>query len=191
VAYTIPSNCKVGFTGYCLGQKVHDSTGDSSDVRWFELPDGRVVASAIVHGNPPAALRPGRCNHDRPAPRSLRFTVDATSQPGSVTVHADGSEVDIVGFSVAYPSSPHSWHQVAFTDATAGAVTATWKVAGVPRRAEDVLLVGAACLGGDGPTPVVAAKTLRQKDLTVLPQPPILTAQELSEAAQLACQYPG
>ena len=41
VLSTIPTGCTVGFTGYCLGQKVADATAGTPDVRWFRFAPPR------------------------------------------------------------------------------------------------------------------------------------------------------
>jgi hypothetical protein len=195
VLYTIPSGCKVGFTGFCVGEKVHDTTGGTPDIRWFRLPDGNVVSSAVVHGNPGPNLRPSRCRDDRPLPQSVTLAVTADAgQPLSLKLDATGAEIDIVGFTASYPvqpgQAPGRWHQIAFTEA-AGPIAGfhtTWKVQ-KPDQGQTIV-AAAVCLGGDGPTSVAAVRTVQMDNLTVLPQPPALTAQDIDAATRSACQYP-
>ena len=70
---TIPAGCRIGLVGYCVGEKVHDYTGGTPDVRWFKAAGGGVLASGIVHGNPPAGLAPARCADDVPGPSAVRL----------------------------------------------------------------------------------------------------------------------
>jgi hypothetical protein len=195
VLYTIPSGCKVGFAGFCVGEKVHDTTGGTPDIRWFRLADGNVVSSAVVHGNPGPKERPSRCRDDRPVPGSVTLAAaPEAGTPLNLKLDAAGGDVDIVGFTASYPfqpgGSPTRWHQIAFTEAAgpgAGFHTG-WKV---DRPGDGHVIVAAAvCLGGDGPTTVAAARTVQMNNLTVLPQPPTLTAQEMDAATRSACQYP-
>jgi hypothetical protein len=195
VLFTIPANCTVGFTGYCVGDKVHDSTGGIPDVRWFRLADGNVVASAVIHGNPPVTLKPSACRHDRPGPTAIALSVAADgARPPGVTLHATGTGLDLVGFSVGYTtpaeSGPRRWHAVGFTDSAATAFGTPWK-ADQPAARGQFLVAAAACFGGDGPTGLVDVRTVQDKTFTVLPDRPALSAQELSDAARSACQYPG
>jgi hypothetical protein len=195
VLYTIPSGCKVGFAGFCVGEKVHDTTGGTPDIRWFRLEDGNVVSSAVVHGNPGPKVRPSRCRDDRPVPQSVTLAAAPdTGKPPNLKLDAAGSDVDIVGFTASYPfepgGSPTRWHQIAFTEAAgpgAGFHT-TWKVE-KPGQGQ-VIVAAAVCLGGDGPTTVAAVRTVQMNNLTVLPQPAALNAQEMDAAAKSACQYP-
>lgn len=196
VLYTIPSGCKVEFTGFCVGEKVHDTTGGTPDIRWFRLADGNVVSSAVVHGNPGPKVRPSRCRDDRSVPQSVALAVTADAgKPPSLTLEATGAAVDIVGFTASYPfepgGSPSRWHQIALTEAAgpgAGFHT-TWKVE-KPDQGQ-AIVAAAVCLGGDGPTQVAAVRTVQMNNLTVLPQPPTLSPQEVEAATRSACQYPG
>jgi len=192
--FTIPGNCTVGFTGYCLGQKVHDSTGGTPDIRWFKLDDDRVVASAVIHGNPPPGLAPTRCQDDRAGPDGIALSV--TGAAAGLTLVAQGRNVDIVGFTVSYPSAPdrpdpRRWHQVGLTEATGSQFRTVLKVGQLDDTvAGPVVIVAAACLGGDGPTPVVDVTAVRLGDPPVPLQRPALTAAELTSATGSACRYP-
>jgi hypothetical protein len=195
VLFTIPTNCTVGFTGYCIGDKVHDATGGIPDIRWFTLPDGNVVSSAVIHGNPPVTLRPSTCRHDRPGPTAIALSITADGrQPVGVTLHAAGTGLDMVGFTVGYTTpgdpGPRRWHEIGFTDSAATAFATPWK-ADQPAAHGIYLVAAAACFGGDGPTGLVDVRTVQDKTFTVLPDRPALSAQELSDAARSACQYPG
>jgi hypothetical protein len=199
VVFTIPVNCTVGFDGFCLGQKVHDSTGSAPDLRWFKLGDGNVVSSAVIHGNPPTALKPSRCDHDRPGPDAVTLSVSLDpAQPGGLTLEANGSNVDLVGFAASYaPASDQTsgrrWHQVAFTE-TIGSRSSTvlrGDQLGNVRPDGQVVVAAAACLGGEGPTDVVDVKAVRTDSPTGPGQPVTLDQRDIDAAARSACQYPG
>ncbi|MFF5288645.1 helix-turn-helix domain-containing protein [Paractinoplanes globisporus] len=189
VTKTIPSGCTVGFVGYCLGEKIHDTTGGTPDVRWFKLPDSEVVASGIVHGNPPPGLAPSRCTDDHPGPQAIALAVNGT---GTLRLIATGTRLDIVGFAALFDPdgdqpAERRWRQVGFTEETADhpGFTARWKA--VPSQdGKPVLLAAAACVGGDGPTPVVSARTVSG---TAFPATALSTADQTSAAAA-ACSYP-
>jgi hypothetical protein len=198
VTSTIASGCTVDFVGLCLGEKVHDNTGGSPDVRWFIRPDGQVITSGIIHGNPPPGLAPARCTEDHPAPGAVRLAV--TPDPvaaGTVLLSADGTALDIVGFAVlSDPGTdqpgPRRWRQIGLTEqiAAGSGFSVPWKADGVVTGGSAMVFAAAACLGGDGPTEVVDART--SGGGTFGPQfPPVaLSAGERAVAAQAACRYP-
>jgi hypothetical protein len=188
VLRTVPSNCTLGFTGYCLGAKTRDATSGTPDIRWFILPDGNVVPSAIVHGNPPANLAPGRCRNDRPGPGSISLVVAAdAAKPGGLVVTATGSNLEIVGFAVRHGAG--QWRQVSLSGGAE--FTGAWHPAqstGV-LASEPVTIVAAACLGGGGPTGIVDARAASAVDPAAARQPS-LAPPEVTAAARSACQYP-
>jgi hypothetical protein len=197
VTETIPSGCTVGFVGLCLGEKIHDNTGGSPDIRWFKLPDGEVVASGIVHGNPPPDLAPSRCPDDHPGPAAIALTVAADSAaPDTIKLSARGARLDIVGFAALYEPAadqpaPRRWRQIGFTEQAVNPpdFNLTWKLAGVAAgtRHDPVLIAAVACLGGDGPTGTVDARTSEPGPGFA---PVSLTAAQSASAAAAACSYP-
>jgi hypothetical protein len=186
---TIPAGCTVGFVGFCLGEKIHDTTGGTPDVRWFELPGGGVITSGTVHGNPPAGLAPTRCADDRPGPAEVRLTVGADPDlPGALRLSAAGTRLDIVGFAALYgPDSPRRWRQVGFTEESVArpGFRVPWKLEPSAAGSDPVLIVAAACLGGDGPTAVVDARSTAPRGPEV-----VLGAADRTAAALAACAYP-
>ncbi|WP_283843887.1 hypothetical protein [Kitasatospora humi] len=100
---TIPAGCQLHFTGYCLGDVIYDSHGGSVDMRWFELYGGGVIASAIIHGNPPDAMAPSHCPADRPMPDRISLgMVRNANTSDTVQLRADGTNLGIVGFAARY-----------------------------------------------------------------------------------------
>lgn len=198
IAETIPSGCTVGFVGYCLGEKIHDNTGGSPDIRWFKLPDGDVIASGIIHGNPPAGLAPVRCADDQPGPSAIALTVAVDrAVPGTLHLTASGTRLDIVGFAALYQrddgqSAELRWRQIGFTEETADRPSfgVPWKLDGATAGTEPVLIAAAGCLGGDGPTGVVAARAAGPGQLGPRFPPAELTDQQRAAAASAACSYP-
>lgn len=188
VLRTVPSNCTLGFTGYCLGAKTRDATSGTPDIRWFILEDGNVVPSAIVHGNPAANLAPSRCRNDRPGPESisLALTADA-AKPGGLVVTATGSNLEIVGFAVRHAGT--AWRQLSLSGGAE--FTGAWHPAQSPGApaSEPVTIVAVACLGGGGPTGIVDAKAASTVDPSAARQPS-LAPREVTAAARSACQYP-
>jgi hypothetical protein len=186
---TIPAGCTVGFVGYCLGEKIHDTTGGTPDVRWFELPGGGVITSGSLHGNPPAGLAPSHCSDDRPGPAAVHLTVGADPDlPGALRLSATGSRLDIVGFAALYgPDSPRRWRQVGFTEESVArpGFQVPWKLEPSAAGPDPVLVVAAACLGGDGPTAVVDARSTASGDPKV-----VLESADRVAAAAAACTYP-
>jgi hypothetical protein len=186
---TIPASCTVGFVGYCLGEKIHDTTGGTPDVRWFELPGGGVITSGSLHGNPPPGLAPSRCPDDRPGPGAVHLTIDADPDlPGALRLSATGTHLDIVGFAALYgPDAPRRWRQVGFTEESVAqpGFRVPWKLEPSAAGPDPVLIVAAACVGGDGPTAVVDARSTAPGDPRVA-----LDAADRVAAAAAACAYP-
>ncbi|HET9170952.1 MAG TPA: hypothetical protein VFN97_16060 [Actinospica sp.] len=192
----IPSGCTLRFSGYCLGDVVKDTTADTPDLRWFILPGEGVVASAIVHGNPPAGQPPRQCPDSVPGPSSITLAVSAAdSGDGVVGLRAAGGNLWIVGFAAYYPTGPgdggpSAWHQLALTESAGGSFAASLRI---PSAADtpppDIPVVAVACLGGDGPTGVVATGSLPAGRPSAL-RPQALDDAMLAAAEQAACQYP-
>jgi len=179
---TVPSHCTLGFTGFCLGAKMRDATSKTPDIRWFILTDGTVVPSAVIHGNPPAKLRPSLCRNARPGPGAISLEVAADSaKPGAILARASGQNVDIVGFAARQATGQTGWRQIGLSE---GALfRATWQPARPTGPLSAITVVAVACLGGGSPTDVT--------DVRALPSGrPSLSTQELAAAARSACQYP-
>lgn len=194
VLRTIPAGCDVGFTGFCLGDTVFDMTGGTDDTRWFTLSGGGVVASAVVHGNPPAALTPSACPDDIPAPDEIALAADPQPPAGGVRLRATGRHLRIVGYAARYTdaSGDLGWHQLGFVGSRSPAFEATWqpgRLPNPPRRGAPVTIAAVACLGGDGPTGVVAAGAFRWDGSGPVTDTPLAPATRAA-AARTACHYP-
>jgi hypothetical protein len=190
----IPAGCTVGFSGYCLGDVVTDATAGTPDMRWFIIPGVGEVASGVVHGDPPARLTAQPCPQGVPAPAAISLGVGETGTGGGVVeLTATGSRLWIVGFAAYYATpagQPPGWHQFGFGDVQTGGV-----FSGDPLRLDTgsaaVPVVAVACVGGDGPTSVVAAGAVRASAPQTLLAPPKQSAASLAAAKKAACQYPG
>lgn len=184
--YAVPAGCKIGLTGYCLGEPITDATAGTPDVRWFMVAGGGVVASAVVHGNPPAGTGVSRCPGDRPAPSAITLAVSTDqAEPGRVTLNARGSGVDVVGYAANYADgqgSP-SWHQIGLTGPDDEGFAMFWRIDRLPAGAKPIV-AAAACLGGEGPTAAVDLRTF-PANRTASP-----TAAQRTAAAGAACLYP-
>lgn len=196
VRMRIPAGCSVGFSGYCLGDVVMDETADTPDMRWFIIPGYGEVSSAIVHGDPPSSLTARPCPDDVPNPASISLAVAPSGTGGGVVeLSATGSQLWIVGFAAYYGDAGSTtaprWHQFGFGDEQSAGVfsSSPLRLDGV--SAASVPVVAVACVGGDGPTRVVATGAVRPSaPRTLLPlaaQP----AAQLAEAERTACEYPG
>ncbi|MBR7825051.1 helix-turn-helix domain-containing protein [Actinospica sp. MGRD01-02] len=192
----IPSGCTLRFSGYCLGDVVKDTTADTPDLRWFILPGEGEVASAVVHGNPPPGLPPRPCPDNVPGPSSITLTLSAAdSGDGFVGLRAAGGNLWIVGFAAYYATGPGGgptgWHQLALTESAGGSFDAALRIpyAAAAPPAPTIPVVAVACLGGDGPTGVVAAGSLPADRPAALRPAPLGTSM-LAAAEQTACQYP-
>jgi transcriptional regulator with XRE-family HTH domain len=171
----VPAGCTIGLVGYCLGETIVDETAHTPDVRWFVVDGGGVVASAIVHGNPPAGLSPGRCPGDHPLPTDI--TLGMAGGPDRVTLTAAGRDVDVVGYAAYYVDNDgeKGWHQIGLTGPGSGDFAMRWNL---PAGVEPVL-AAAACLGGEGSTGVVDLRGTGGAN-------PVNKA----AAAKVACLYP-
>ncbi|MWA02851.1 hypothetical protein F8568_021220 [Actinomadura sp. LD22] len=196
---TVPAGCVIGFTGFCIGDKVTDRTAGIPDSRWFVLPDGRVVASAVVHGNPPTHLAPSGCAGAHPAPKKLSLKAIGEPSPDSrVVLTAAGSDVQIVGFAAYYAADPASpelrlWHQIGMTGDTTTSLSVTWRPDRLPapvRPGDRVPVAAVACYGGGAPAEAAAVASLR------LPGPHAAAALAApsptvdASAREAACKYP-
>ncbi|MBO2457981.1 helix-turn-helix domain-containing protein [Actinomadura violacea] len=196
---TYPAGCVLGFTGFCIGAKVTDRTAGIPDTRWFILPDGHVVASAAVHGNPPARLAPSACAGARPAPERLSLKAAGAPSPDPrVVLTAAGPNVQIVGFAAYYAADPASpelrlWHQIGMIGQATPSLSVTWRPDRLPaplRGGDRVLVAAVACLGGGDSGYAASVASLR------LPAPragaslasPSTTVDQ--SARQAACKYP-
>lgn len=196
----LPPGCTVGFSGYCLGDVVRDETAGTPDMRWFIVPGGGVVSSAIVHGDPPADLRPQACPDDVPGPASISLAVspDGTGD-GVVQLVAGGTRLWIVGFAAYYssgaPGDVARWHQLELTDGNSMAAlsfSATLRISPSTRGLSDpseIPVVAAACFGGNGPSTVATAGAVRRSAPSIL-VPMSQPASMLSAAESAACAYP-
>ncbi len=106
--------CSIALEGYCFGQTVADAWLDTPDDRWFILPDGHYVASAVVFGNPPPDLTAQHCAGGRGAPQLGAVTI--TGVPGQVTLHVKGRDLPLVG--VAALGSGTAWTHSALAPVT-------------------------------------------------------------------------
>ena len=199
VRFRIPAGCGVGFSGYCLGDVVMDETADTPDMRWFIIPGVGEVASAIVHGDPPASLTAQPCPNDVPGPAAISLAVARTGTGGGVVeLTATGSRLWIVGFAAYYADAgsgtPARWHQFGFgQNQSPGAFSSS------PLRLDDlagpgtesVPVVAVACVGGDGPTSVLAGGAVRPAAPQTLLPLPAQSAASRDAAEQAACEYPG
>ncbi|WP_208024277.1 helix-turn-helix domain-containing protein [Amycolatopsis pithecellobii] len=190
VSRTVPAGCTVTFAGYCLGDTVMDETSGTPDTRWFILPGGDVMASGVVHGNPPHTLGPSSCAGNVAPPTAIQLTV---SQNGTeLRLQASGQGIKIVGFTAlrTNDSDGPRWRQLAFT--AAPAFETHWqpdRSPTAPAPQQSITIAAVACLGGDGPTTVIDARTLQPDD----PEhgtPTTLSATALDAATRSACQYP-
>jgi hypothetical protein len=215
VLRTIPTNCTVGFTGFCVGQKISDSTASLPDVRWFKVAGGGVVSSAVVHGNPPQSVKPSSCTDGRPPPSRIVLSVGPDpATPGGLTFDATGDGLDLVGFAASSSADrpradgTRPWRQITLVETKDARASATKRLdeltaaaaspstgGGAPgTAAATVIVVAGACFGGDGPTGLVDAKEVRPADPAgrgpAVSDAPALSAPDHAAAARSACQYP-
>ncbi|NMO49796.1 helix-turn-helix transcriptional regulator [Actinoplanes sp. TBRC 11911] len=171
----VPAGCTIGLVGFCIGEMITDDTAGTPDVRWFRVDGGGVVASAIVHGNPPDGTAVSRCPGDRPGPAAITLRTAAAAGTDAVTLTATGRGVQVVGYAAYYADDGEaaSWHQIALT--RTGLAVRWDRPAGVTP-----VLAAAACLGGEAPTGVLdlAGDTSR------------LAVNQRTAAGRVACLYP-
>ena len=192
----LPAGCTVRFSGFCLGDVVHDTTADAPDMRWFILPGQGEVASAVVHGNPPPGMGPQPCPDSVPGPTSITMSVSAAGSGGGVVgLQATGGGLWIVGFAAYYGSAtdgaPAQWHQLDMAAAAAdGSFGARLRPASATAPGPaGIPVIAVACLGGDAPTGVAATGAVLPGRPAVLTPHPLGGAM-LTAAEQEACRYP-
>ncbi|WP_435204780.1 helix-turn-helix domain-containing protein [Micromonospora sp. bgisy143] len=198
ILYTIPPGCVLGLTGYCLGERINDSTSQTPDIRWFTLADGGLIASGVVHGNPPTGLEPSRCRGDRPGPATIALAIapDGTG-PGGWRLSATGTHVEIVGFAAYYADDPalpteRRWHQIGMTGLAAPPFDLTWKpdhLSVRPGTTAEIPVAAVACLGGGAPTDVLDVRMARPDGSSTAEVLPLPADQRLA-ARRTACLYP-
>jgi hypothetical protein len=210
VVRTIQPFCQLQFDGYCLGDVVADAFGGTPDMRWFEVSGGGEVSSAVIHGNPPAGLKPSKCPDSVPEPSSIALSVTGSADsPGAFELHATGVHVWIVGFATVpddrsggpVPASA-KWQQIGMVGSTTTGFSLAWSArpsdpaqagaAGQPAAttpADHVPIVAVACYGGQGATDVMDPESVSTSDpssTTAL----TLTPAQRAAAADAACSYP-
>ncbi|MFY1619426.1 helix-turn-helix domain-containing protein [Micromonospora sp. WMMD736] len=198
IRYTIPPGCVLGLTGYCLGERINDSTSQTPDIRWFTLADGGLIASGVVHGNPPPGLEPSRCRGDRPGPAAIALAIapDVTG-PGGWRLSATGTHVEIVGFAAYYADDPalpteRRWHQIGMTGLAAPPFDLVWKPDHPlvqPGSTAEIPVAAVACLGGGAPTDVIDVRVARPDGSSTAEALPLPADQKLA-ARRTACVYP-
>lgn len=192
VRLRIPANCSIPLSGYCLGDVVMDQTAGTPDMRWFIIPGVGEVSSGIVHGNPPASLNPQACPDDVPGPTSIALALVPSTSGGVIALSATGSRLGIVGFAAYYASQGSStadWHPLGF-GATATAGTFSSRPLRIGAFTSPIPVVAAACLGGDGPTSVIASGAVQPGTPQTLRAMSTTDTASTARAAQAACAYP-
>ena len=195
VRLRVPAGCEIGFSGYCIGDVVKDETAGTPDMRWFIIPNGGgEVASAIVHGDPPSSLGPQPCPDAVPGPASISLAVSPNGTGGDmVELTASGSRLWIVGFAAYYASQgsgTEAWHQLGFGDTQDQGTFASSPLR-LDGATSPVPVVAVACLGGQGPTGVVATGAISPAAPRAVQPMPAQYAASLPRAEQAACAYPG
>lgn len=200
----LPAQCELSFSGYCLGQSLRDQRSGSPDMRWFKLADGSgVVASAIIHGNPPPNLSPSECPNDAPPPAVVQLHIAAApGARGTEMLSASGIDAPIVGYAAYYSERQEAdiqapaWHEIALNDRSyepqpewhlADVSAAISSLTGTP--AGTVPVIAVACYGGGAPTQIFDAAAIRlaAPEQTMAVQ---LTPPDLAQAERAACAYP-
>ncbi|MFI6759074.1 helix-turn-helix domain-containing protein [Micromonospora sp. NPDC050417] len=198
ILYTIPPGCVIGLTGYCLGERITDSTSQTPDIRWFTLADGGLIASGVVHGNPPVGLEPSRCAGDRPGPAAIAIAIapDVTG-PGRWRLSATGTHLEIVGFAAYYAADPalpdeRRWHQIGMTGTATPPFDLNWSLDHLPVHTgptAEIPVAAVACLGGGAPTDVLDVRMARADGSSAAEALPLAADQRLA-ARRTACLYP-
>ncbi|MDH6113829.1 hypothetical protein P3T36_005659 [Kitasatospora sp. MAP12-15] len=196
VIQQVPMKCQLWFTGYCLGDVTVDATEGIPDMRWLELSGGGVIASAIIHGNPPSTMQPTPCTDSVPAPSAISLAVaPEAGDADMVNLVATGPQLWLAGFAAYYvapgggTAQGPAWHQLGFSDQTQ--LAAEWRFGTLradPRNAGPIPVVATACLAGLAPTSVADAR-LFNPQAPATTQPAVLSPAELAKGEQTACGY--
>lgn len=195
----VPRSCWLQFTGYCLGAVVLDRNDVGQalpDERWFEIVGGNLMASAVVHGEPPASMQPNSCPGSVAGPTSISVgVVSDANAPGWAMLSAHGAGVRITGYAAYFapvdaPGTAADWHEIGVpTSADGFNVPWTLDKAGEAPSSTSTLVVATACLAGDAPTSVTnAVQVVPSNPATA--KPVSLSAAMLAKAAAVACAIP-
>lgn len=126
VGKPLPKDCRLNFSGLCLGDVVEDYALGTPDIQWFKLADGPgYVSSARINGNPPPGTQPGDCPGDRPAPE--RVSLRAPIRPpvgGRGILEATAPHAPIVGFAVF---DGQEWRQIEWDDNPSDGFKVRWR----------------------------------------------------------------
>ncbi|MDH6135612.1 hypothetical protein P3T37_005028 [Kitasatospora sp. MAA4] len=197
VVQEVPIGCTLYFSGYCLGDVAVDAFQGDADMRWLELTGGGVVASAVIHGNPPSSMAPTPCTDSVPTPTTLSLAVNPgqDGDPDTVDLLATGPHLWIAGFAAYYASTgggsdtAPQWHQLGFTDKTV--LSAEWRfgpLRGDPANPGPIPVVAVSCMAGQAPNDVIDAR-LFQPTAPTASQPTTLSPADRVKAEQTACGY--
>jgi transcriptional regulator with XRE-family HTH domain len=191
VARTVPAGCTVFFSGYCLGDLVTDSTSRTPDTRWFMLAGGGVMASGVVHGNPPPRLGASPCPGNIAPPATIHLNVRRAED--QLRLQATGKGLKIVGFTAMDTGEADGprWHQIhGLTLSPTTTFETRWQPsADQPSPDRHITIAAVACLGGDGPTTVIDAREV-QPGGSLRTTPTSLSGSAMDAATHSACQYP-
>ena len=198
----LPPSCWMQFTGYCLGAVVLDRNDVGQalpDERWFEIEGGNLVSSAVIHGNPPAGLRPNTCPGSIAEPTSISVGIVADPNVlGWAVLSAHGTGVRITGYAAYFapndaPGTAPDWHEIGepSSSPTDDGFNVPWQFgkAGQAPGSTATLVVAAACLAGGAPTDVTdAIEVVPANPATA--KPAVIPAATLAKAAAAACTIP-
>jgi hypothetical protein len=198
----VPAGCWLQFTGYCLGAVILDRNDVGQalpDERWFEIEGGDLMSSAVVHGNPPSAMKPSSCAGSVPGPSSISLGIVADpDMPGWAILSAHGTGVRITGYAAYFapvdaPGTAPDWHEIGAptTAPTADGFDVPWRfgLAGEAPGSTPTPVVAAACLAGDAPTGVTNAVQVVPSNPSTA-KPVVLSTAMLTQAAIAACSIP-
>lgn len=155
-----PANCRAGFVGYCIGDRVFDHFIGTPDQKWYILPNHTgVVASAVIleHGAPTLGMAPRSCPGALPAPATVALTSAKSNARNQLTATMQAPNGVLVGLLSRPPGG--RWQRVGWDQRMDDGFTVT----GTPPaewhgRGE---LLAVTCYAADRPSPVMARYSAR------------------------------
>jgi hypothetical protein len=153
----LPTNCQVGFSGFCIGEALQDLSLPSGplDQTWFKLPGGRgYVHGGVVQELPPGTIgrAPIECPGGRDEPRIINATDLPKRAVGVVTLRFDAPAAVTVGAAAyaAIGSSPQ-WVQLGLDTTAVDGFGIVWHSEFLNRPQSGVTVVYSVCWAGNVP----------------------------------------
>lgn len=96
------------FVGFCIGESVRSASNGLPDDIWLVLGNDRLVAAAMIDGNPPSSKLPTHCAGELAGPTKVSLT--GASGGRHLTLYATALGTTLIGFAVRTPHASRWVH---------------------------------------------------------------------------------